>query len=171
MILRALGFAQIVTRLAIHVWRLTVRAHDATPSGDALIKQLLHQRFLIDPARQANAVALPIRLSPFWLVRQLQAFDVTEQFGITGGDCPTTSYQFRQPFKLFAANRGLNVRHPIIEADDKVVFEDNLCRIVPNRIRHAHAVLPQQPELAVELWIRRREHSTFTGRYNLARME
>ena len=54
----------------------------------------------------------------------------------------------RQPFQLLAADRRLDVGQPVVEADDSDRLDDDLRRVMTHGVGHAHAVMPQQPELA-----------------------
>ena len=76
----------------LRVSGLTMRTHDAAPSGDSVIQQRLHNLSLIDSLRQPHTVALPVTPCPSRLDGKSQARNVLEQRVIvlcllaTGGD-------------------------------------------------------------------------------------
>ena len=130
-----------------------MRAHDAASRGDPLVQKLLHDRHLVNPVRQAHAVALPIGTRPFGLQRQKESLDIAQQLLIVGRQNPTTRYQFRQTPELLSSDRRLDIGHAIIVADGEIVLEHDLRRAVPHRVGDAHAVLAEQPKGVIELCI------------------
>ena len=65
--------------------------HDAAAAGNAIIKQGLHDRFLVAAGGQADAVALPIGSRPVWFAGRLNK--IREEFAVAGGkNTPTGNH-------------------------------------------------------------------------------
>ena len=73
--------------------------------------------------------------------------------------------------ELHEADRGLDVGHPVVEADLEVALEHRLPAAVAVGGADVHAVLAQPPGALGELGVARREHPALTGGEELARVE
>ena len=97
-----------------------------------------------------HAVALPVGARPLRLERRRRrrrspASSARVPVGrlATPGDDPSGRRS-----QLLTADRRLDVGHPVVEAEHRVLLEDHLGRRVPDAVVHAHPVLAQQAELA-----------------------
>ena len=151
--------------------RLAVRAHHSAAGGDVLIEERLHHPDLVEPVRQAHAETLPVGTRPGRLEGQGDPLHAGELFGIAQRELTAALDGGGQAFELLAAHRSLDVGEPVVVADRWIALEDHLARGVPRRVRHAHAVLPQEAELRIPVVARGGEHPAVARREQLARME
>src|SRR5262245_18688680 len=77
-ILRRLRPPEATARVAPSVRRLAMTAHDAAPTRDAVVEEVLHHRALRAVIRQAHAEALPVAPRPVGLARQTESRDAGE---------------------------------------------------------------------------------------------
>src|SRR5579863_2190221 len=150
---------------------LPMRTHDAAARRDPAVQHELHYRSLVALIRQTDRIALPIAPRKDRLGWNRQARSVRQQFTITNSQFTAASNRFRQALELHAAHRGLDIGHAVIVAELGIFLEDHLIGSVANSIRNAHAMLPQQPKLAVEFGIGGRQHTAVAGGDYLARMK
>ncbi len=76
--------------------------------------------------------------------------DVGQQRAVQVGEPPPASDDVGHPLQLLAADRRLDVGHPVVEPDDRVLLEDHLVGAVAHSVADAHPVLAQQSELVVD---------------------
>src|SRR5207302_429 len=126
---------------------------------------------LVDGRLNAHRVALPVAAGPGGLRRHDETSNRAELLVVAPRKLATPRDDRRQPLQLLAPDRRLDVSHPVVVADDRIVLEDHLRRAVTYGIGHAHAVLAKQAEGAVELRVVRRDHAAVAGRQQLARMK
>ena len=66
-------------------------------------------------------------------------------------------------FQLLAPDGGLDVGHPVVEAKNRIGFGHDPIRRMPNRIGHAHPMVPPQPESLVPVCSAGCDHATVPG--------
>ena len=150
-----------------------MRVHDAAPGRDAVVEHALHDAALIERRLQPHAVALPVGARP----RRLRCG------GNDAGNAARAAARTRPPARGAArrspaAASAARGRSPpgcrsSGSCKPRLGYSSNttLRRGVADRVGHAHAMLTQQPELAIELGVRRREHPAVAGREQLARVK
>src|SRR3989304_5000928 len=67
------------------------------------------------------------------------------------------------PAQLGEPECGLQVRHPVVEADLAVGFDDDRRRQVPLVVRHRDAVVPERAETSGQVAIPRDDHPALAG--------
>src|SRR5262249_36861990 len=147
---------------------LAMRAHDPPARGDVPVEHLLHHGALIAAVGQAHAEALPVAARPFRLARQAQAADAGEERAVALGQRAADLNHLGEALQLLATDGRLDVGHAVVVADDRVRLEDHLARPVAHGVRHAHAVLPQQPALRVPAGVVGGDHAAVAGAHHLA---
>src|SRR5688500_6307429 len=100
--------------------------HDTAPGGDAVIEHELHDTELVYALGKPNTVALPIAARPSWLCREENTRKLCQLFRLVTGNLPAGLQNLRQSLELFAPYSGLQVGHPVIEANFRVSLEDHL---------------------------------------------
>ncbi len=148
-----------------------MRTHDPTPGRHALIEHRLHDRYLINAGWQPYAVALPIRACPGRFMRQDQAGNICKHLSVANRQASASFYNSWQLLQLLPPNGCLHIRHSVVEARHRIVFEDDLGATVAHRVRNTHSMLTPETELAIPVCVARGDHATFACRHDLPRME
>ena len=117
--------------------------------------------------RSSDSSTWPSRARGVWQLRHLRQTRRRTNAAI----CRRSATMSGRRCKLLASDSSLDVGHPVVVPEHRMLLEDDRVRAVPLAVVHAHPVLAKQAERRVEFRIVGGQHPAVTGTDHLARME
>src|SRR3954468_14959195 len=116
-----------------------MRAHHATPCGDAGGEHCFHNRMLVSSGWKEDMEALPIGFGVGTIDRTGNAGNGGELHTIELGQVPPLFYHCRNALQLLATDRRLDVGQAVVETDLVIALEYDAAGGMALTVGHRHA--------------------------------